>query len=143
MPSARHGDVLENARTEKARITLHRTGEDTGGALLEMEAEYAPGGEYPPDHLHPLQDEHFVVLRGALRVRLAGTERTNARGVPGLLQLAVTLRTFRDEFVLCSMPTWALRLLVPPLALLGRLCGLRGDDVSREGYIARRAGSAP
>jgi quercetin dioxygenase-like cupin family protein len=46
---------------------------DDGG--LVVEATYAPGGERPPAHQHPQQDEHFEVLAGTLRVELAGEVR--------------------------------------------------------------------
>lgn len=43
--------------------------------LLELEVSYGPGGEPPPKHLHPAQDEHFEVLEGSIRVRADGEER--------------------------------------------------------------------
>ncbi len=61
---ARAGDELRNDRTEKQRIVLRKTAKETGGTLLEMEAFYKPGGQYPPEHYHPLQDEHFEVISG-------------------------------------------------------------------------------
>jgi quercetin dioxygenase-like cupin family protein len=48
--------------------------------LLEVEATYGPGGSPPPKHLHPSQDEHFVVLEGSLRARVDGEERDLAEG---------------------------------------------------------------
>lgn len=47
---------------------------------LVVEATYAPGGERPPAHQHPNQDEHFEVLAGTLRVDLAGAVREYAAG---------------------------------------------------------------
>ncbi len=53
----------------------------SGPELLEVEATYGPGGEAPPKHLHPSQDEHFEVLEGELRVRVGdGGERVLAKG---------------------------------------------------------------
>ncbi|MGZ5310052.1 MAG: cupin domain-containing protein [Solirubrobacterales bacterium] len=43
--------------------------------LLEVEVSYGPGGEPPPKHLHPAQDEHFEVLEGSIRVRSDGEEK--------------------------------------------------------------------
>jgi mannose-6-phosphate isomerase-like protein (cupin superfamily) len=43
--------------------------------LLAFDARFAPGGSAPPPHYHPVQDEHFEVLEGALMVELAGEER--------------------------------------------------------------------
>jgi quercetin dioxygenase-like cupin family protein len=51
----------------------------TGDALV-VEATYAPGGERPPAHQHPQQDEHFEVLAGTLRVELAGAVREYGAG---------------------------------------------------------------
>ena len=48
--------------------------------LLEVEAVYGHKGNPPPKHLHPSQDEHFEVMSGTLRARIAGEERTLERG---------------------------------------------------------------
>lgn len=42
--------------------------------VLEVEAEYGPGGSPPPPHLHPAQAEHFEVLAGELTARIDGGE---------------------------------------------------------------------
>ena len=42
--------------------------------VLEVEVTYAAGGNPPPKHLHPRQDEHFEVLEGTLGVKLGGRE---------------------------------------------------------------------
>jgi quercetin dioxygenase-like cupin family protein len=47
---------------------------------LVVEATYAPGGERPPAHRHPEQDERFEVLAGTLRVELAGEVTEYAAG---------------------------------------------------------------
>jgi quercetin dioxygenase-like cupin family protein len=177
---ANAGDELRNAHTEKQRIVLRKTAEQTDGALLEMEAFYKPGGQYPPEHYHPLQDEHFEVLKGAVDVRINGAQvtyragqsfdiprgtahtfrnggdeeasvlwqvrpalktqqfyenlwglaadgLTNSEGIPNLLQMAVMLQHFADEFVLSSPPRLVQQLAFPALAALGRLRGYRGE----------------
>jgi mannose-6-phosphate isomerase-like protein (cupin superfamily) len=48
--------------------------------LLEVEGHYGPGGKPPPAHFHPAQDEHFEVLEGTLRVKVAGEERDLRQG---------------------------------------------------------------
>ena len=48
--------------------------ESTPEALV-VEASYAADGRPPPKHLHPAQDERFVVLDGALRFRLGSVLR--------------------------------------------------------------------
>ena len=48
---------------------------------LEVEATYAPGGQAPPNHLHPDQDEHFEILEGAMQVVIGdGPEQTAGEG---------------------------------------------------------------
>jgi Cupin domain len=48
--------------------------------LLEMEATYPGGGQMPPEHEHPRQDERFEVLEGAVRAVVGGVERRYAAG---------------------------------------------------------------
>ena len=57
------------------RLLLVKTGEETGGELLEMEATYGEGSMLPPEHFHPSQDEHFEVLEGAVVTVIGGKER--------------------------------------------------------------------
>ena len=61
------------------RLLLVKTAADTGGELLEMEASYS-GGDLPPSHFHPKQDERFTVLEGTMRTVIGGAERTYAAG---------------------------------------------------------------
>ena len=56
---------------------------------------------------------------------LANAGRTNAKGMPGLLQLAVMASEFRDTVVFTSPPPALQRILFAVLAPLGRLRGLR------------------
>ena len=77
---ATSGNELRNAHTEKQRIVLRKTSEQTGGVLLELEAHYKPGSQYPPEHFHPRQDEHFEVFKGNVDVRLNGVQRTYSAG---------------------------------------------------------------
>ena len=55
------------------RLLLVRTGAETGGELLEMEASYPGGtGGLPPAHLlPPVQLERFEALEGAMRTIIA------------------------------------------------------------------------
>lgn len=62
------------------RLLLVRTGAETGGELLEMEATYGGTGGLPPEHLHPRQAERFEVLEGAVRTIVDGEERRYERG---------------------------------------------------------------
>jgi quercetin dioxygenase-like cupin family protein len=62
------------------RLRLVKTGEETGGELLEMEATYGVGSTLPPEHFHPSQDEHFEVLEGAVLTVVGGQERRYETG---------------------------------------------------------------
>ncbi|HEY6638318.1 MAG TPA: cupin domain-containing protein [Solirubrobacterales bacterium] len=57
------------------RLLLVRTGEETDGELLEMEASYSGEAGMPPTHLHPTQAEHFEILDGRMRAIIDGEER--------------------------------------------------------------------
>jgi quercetin dioxygenase-like cupin family protein len=67
-------DANEIRLREGAVITVLRSGAETGGRLLEMEATFPPGVSGPPAHVHSEEAEEFSVLRGRLWVR-AGKRR--------------------------------------------------------------------
>lgn len=83
---------------------------------------------------------------------LAGEGRTNAAGVPSPLQMAVILHEFDDTMRVAGPPRWLQRLLLPPLAAIGRARGLRptyarhGELWARwqaEKHTARATGAVP
>lgn len=172
------GEQLINPVTGQ-RLVFRRTTHDTGGELLEVESYLPPGSIEPVEHLHPRQEEHFEVIAGEVRVRLAGQVRTlragdtllippgtphamwNAgsteagfiwqtrpalktetffetvwglardgkvddRGRPNLLQTAVLMREYADEFRLTKPPRPIQRLLFGLLAPIARRRGYRG-----------------
>jgi quercetin dioxygenase-like cupin family protein len=43
--------------------------------ILDVEGTWGPGGEAPPKHFHPAQDERFEVIVGVLTARVADQER--------------------------------------------------------------------
>ena len=175
---ARAGDELVHRFTGQ-RLIFRKTAADTGGALLEVESVMPPGGEWPPEHYHPQQDERFEVLSGSLAVRSGDGERTfaagetieiprgmphtmrnagagvarlqwetrpalatetffetiyglardgktNQKGIPNLLQLAVIAREYRREFVPARPPLPVQRVVFGLLAAIGRLFGYQG-----------------
>ena len=175
---AHAGEQLINPVTGQ-RLVFRRTTHDTGGELLEVESYLPPGSIEPVEHLHPRQEEHFEVIAGEVRVRLAGQVRTlragdtllippgtphamwNAgsteagfiwqtrpalktetffetvwglasdgkvddRGRPSLLQTAVLMREYADEFRLTKPPRPIQRLLFGLLAPIARRRGYRG-----------------
>ena len=62
------------------KLLLVRTGEESGGEVLEMEATYPGDGSMPPMHLHPSQTEHFEILEGSMRTVIDGEERVYESG---------------------------------------------------------------
>ena len=61
-------------------LRLVRTGAETDGGLLEMEATYSGEAPMPPEHLHPSQVERFEVLEGAILARIDGVEHRHEEG---------------------------------------------------------------
>lgn len=159
-------------------ITFLRTGKETGGTLLEMEARYQGRSQEPPPHYHPQQEEDFKVLEGELSVRIDGqvkvlkagdtlhipantvhamwnhTDRptavswqvrpalrtetlletgiglandgkTNPKGVPPLLQAALTGRYFSKEYRLARPPYGIQKIAFALLAPIAYLFGYR------------------
>lgn len=72
------GDEIEGF--DGMRLRLVRTGVETDGELLEMEASYSGEAGMPPEHLHPRQVERFEVLEGAMRTIIGGEERVYGQG---------------------------------------------------------------
>src|SRR3712207_456792 len=50
----------------------HVTIVEEGAGRLVVEVAWSPSGSRPPLHLHPAQDEHFVVHDGQLHTEVAG-----------------------------------------------------------------------
>ena len=70
---ARAGQVIKGPGG--FQLHLVRTGAETGGEVLEMEATYPGSDTLPPEHFHPQQTERFEVLQGSIRAIIGGTER--------------------------------------------------------------------
>ena len=62
------------------KLRFVRTGAETDGELLEMEATYSGDGGMPPTHLHPRQAERFEVIEGAVRAIIGDQERVFETG---------------------------------------------------------------
>jgi mannose-6-phosphate isomerase-like protein (cupin superfamily) len=65
---------------ESMTLEFTATAAETGGTLHEMRARYEPETRFPPPHLHPAQDERFVVERGALVFVVDGQEQVVVAG---------------------------------------------------------------
>ncbi len=75
---ARAGDELLSPIS--GRLVFRRTAADTNGDLLEVDVYYKPGGNPPPVHYHPRQEEHFEVVSGEMLTRVDRVERTCGAG---------------------------------------------------------------
>jgi mannose-6-phosphate isomerase-like protein (cupin superfamily) len=93
------GDVIEN-KLAGDRIVFLRTGRETNGELLELDCFLQPGGQGPPEHIHPHQEERFIVLSGAFTIRIAGTETTLGAGE----ECAAVLSEFHDADIVTVLP---------------------------------------
>jgi quercetin dioxygenase-like cupin family protein len=78
-------------------LRLVKTGAETSGELLEMEASYAGTGVMPPEHLHPRQTERFTVLSGGVRAIIAGEERRYGSDKTFEVQMGVPHQMTADE----------------------------------------------
>jgi mannose-6-phosphate isomerase-like protein (cupin superfamily)/uncharacterized protein YndB with AHSA1/START domain len=56
------------------KVELLRTGEETGGELLEFEVSGRSRGFLAQGHVHPDQEEHLEMVEGAMRVVIDGRE---------------------------------------------------------------------
>lgn len=85
----RPGDVIEHPVTGERMVFL-QTGRETNGQLLQIDLTVQPGGSVALEHIHPHQDERFVVRKGEITMRVngilwvyqAGEEVTVPRGTP-------------------------------------------------------------
>ena len=62
-------DAIEIPETGE-RLTIRRTGRDTGGESLVVEGTVPPGQTRPAVHAHPGREERFQVLRGTVGYRI-------------------------------------------------------------------------
>lgn len=107
----------------------------------DLERTYETGEKFtvPPNThhwMHNISDQEGCLLwqiRPAMKSQaffetLWGLEadgKTDAQGRPGLLQLAVILHEYSQEFRLTSPPDWVQRLLFGFLSPIGKLLGYR------------------
>lgn len=68
---ARAGESTENPIT-KERFVWRQTASDTQGALLQFDLHLQPGAKVGAAHIHPHQEERFVVQSGRIRLMSGG-----------------------------------------------------------------------
>ena len=103
---AQAGDVFELNDDEK--VTVRTTSADSGGELLELEAEWNPGEHKPLPHSHPSQDEHFEVLEGELSVKL-GSETRKLQAGDSVDVPRKTVHSFWNSGATTARAKWQVR----------------------------------
>ena len=118
------------------RLRLLRTGAETGGEVLEMEASYAGTGRMPPEHLHPRQAERFEVLEGRVRVVADGVESTHGPGESFELPAGTPHRMGADE---PSRVRWEVRPALRTAEFFEELHGGRVEPAEAGAFLERYA----
>ena len=85
---------------------------------------------------------HFEELLATM-FALAAEGRTNAHGMPNLLQLAVVADAYRDTIRVPFPPVIVQRLGLALLAPVARLCGYRADAARAERSLVAAGGPSP
>jgi quercetin dioxygenase-like cupin family protein len=62
------------------RLTFVETAATTGGELLKISVEMAPGGFLPRPHAHPRAEERFEVATGRIQLKTSGKSRIAEAG---------------------------------------------------------------
>ena len=144
------GDLFTRPGGHPAAAHVHPSQEERFGVLagsikLRVDGEETSLGvgdwaEVPVGRPHTWwndshEDAHVLVQFGpALRTEmffetffgLAKDGKTNSKGLPNLLSMAVILREYRDEIRLARPPAVVQTAVFGPLAVLGRRLGYRG-----------------
>jgi quercetin dioxygenase-like cupin family protein len=134
-PAAAHVHPNQEERFEvlAGTLTLRVDGEE--GLLSPGDVAVIPAGK---SHVwwNAGEDEVHVLgeFRPALRTEvffetffgLATDGKTNGKGLPNPVHLAVLMREYGDELHLASPPLMAQKAVFAPLAAVGRLFGYRG-----------------
>ena len=71
------GKKIESPTT---RLVFKQTASDTDGELLQFEQFIRANNPEVPEHIHPDQEEKFVVLSGRMGVRASGNEQVLGPG---------------------------------------------------------------
>jgi mannose-6-phosphate isomerase-like protein (cupin superfamily) len=169
------GQAVENPVTGE-HIVFKQTSADTNGELVAIDLTLPPDGHVPGTHIHPLQEEKFIVTSGRMKfrmgmktvyaeagetvtvpagkihnfanagdepsvcrveirpalkmeqlfettVRLANEGRTNAKGMPKPLDLALFVSEFENEVQAPFPPAPVVRALMAPLRAIARRRG--------------------
>lgn len=117
------------------RWVFRRTGEETGGELLEADLFVSPGG-FVRSHMHPTQEETFTGVAGTFVLDVAGETRAIGPGETVVIP-ARTPHGFRDA----PEPAQLLVTVRPALTLDDYFRAYLG--LSRDGRISLPASGLP
>ena len=101
MPQSLVGLALE---TGGVLIKFTQTTVESGGAVHVQEARYPAHSPPAPLHRHPLQDERFVIMEGALKFRVGDVDRVVNAGE----SIEVPRATFHRAYNPGDVPTLAI-----------------------------------
>ena len=133
--AAEHRHLRQEERFAVSTGTIDLSVAGKEGRLGPGEEAVVPSGT--PHHWWNAEDETAVVrveIRPALETEvffetlfgLARDGKTNAKGIPGLLQIAVAYAELGESCSRLTRPrVWVQRLVLTPLAPIGRLLGRR------------------
>ncbi len=114
----------------------------SGGALLEVEAAWAPSDSRPPAHLHPHQDERFEVLEGELSVEIDGRRQAIGPGEVLDVPRGTVHRMWNDSGA-PARATWQVRPALRTEELFAAMDASRAYRRSRNGGAMTPIGAAP
>ena len=184
----RAGDTIENPVTGE-RLVFKTTSAETDGKSVLFECFVEPSGFVAAAHVHPFQQERFLVIEGEVTFKIDGQEivatpgdcilvvpgrkhqfwnagedearfacevspaldfeplvetmfalardgKTNRKGMPNPLRLAVIARAHFDTVRLPFPPVWMQRIGLALGAPLGRLLGFQATYVPRDERVS-------
>lgn len=76
---AKSGQIIYN-KVSTDKILFTKTREETNGQLLQFENYHQQNGIGPVPHRHPMQEEKFIIHKGALTITIDGEISTVAAG---------------------------------------------------------------
>jgi uncharacterized cupin superfamily protein len=78
------GDIIENPITVE-KIQFLQTGEDTKGVQLKKKLMVKPDSFVVAPHIHPVQEEHFLIKSGTIRLQEDSSEWLLSAGHEGTI----------------------------------------------------------
>lgn len=122
---ARAGEAIENPIT-KERFVWRQTARETQGALLQFDLYLGPGAKVAAPHVHPQQEERFVIHEGHVRLMSAGQVRHLVAGDTAVVP-AGTPHAWWNEGAESAHATVDLRPALDSEKFFETFCGLARD----------------